>query len=204
MVSLDEQHAASMSLMQIENDYASGLFDDGKLDRGFLQISLMMKALLDVANAAFVKQYVVASMTFTPSYVDDCLATMQAFSDQFLEQQSELGPGPALANRDSFSYQFLGGFSRILELGIDYSINPQHLQLLANLYLQKLLSAQAAFGYSGEYSTRPLPAMVAYTMLNTRYIAYSFATVLSKQKPTESELRNPGIRQCLLPYRRLY
>ena len=33
MVSLDEHHAASMSLMQIENDYANGFFDDGKSSR---------------------------------------------------------------------------------------------------------------------------------------------------------------------------
>ena len=167
-----------------------------------------MKALLEVANAAFVKQYIVASMAFTPS--DDCMATMQAFSDQFLEQQMQLGPGPALANSDNFSYHFLSGFCRILELGIDYSIspqhlnpqhlNPQHFQLLANQYLQRLLSAQAAFGYSGEYSTRPLPSMVAYTILNLRYIAYNFATVLVKQKQTESELRNPGMARVLLEY----
>ena len=28
MVSLDEQHAAALSLMQIENDYANRYFDD--------------------------------------------------------------------------------------------------------------------------------------------------------------------------------
>ena len=150
-----------------------------------------------MANAAFVKQYIVASLGAPPMGIpsDDCMATMQAFSDQFLENQIQLEPGPVLANSSNFGYQFLSGFCRILELPIDYSSNAQHLhiQLLAKPYLQRMLSAQATLGYSGEYNPRPLSTMVAYTILNLRYIACNFATVLSGKKPAESELRNPGM-----------
>ena len=127
-------------------------------------------------------------MSGTPS--DDCLATMQAFSNQFLEHRPQ--PGLALANSTNFSSYFLSEFCRILAFPIDYSADAQQSSLISNQYIQRLLSAQAALGFTGEYSPPSLPARVAYTIMNLRYIATSLYTFLRGKPPIESELKNPG------------
>lgn len=146
------------------------------------------EALLEVVNAAFVKQYAVASMSATPS--DDCLAAMQAFSNQFLEHRPQ--PGLTLAGSTNFSSHFLSEFCRILAFPIDYSPDAQQSSLISNQYIQRLLSAQAALGFSGESSPPSLPARVAHTIMNQRYIATSLYTFLRPKSPTENELKNPG------------
>ena len=127
-------------------------------------------------------------MSSTPS--DDCLATMQAFSNQFLEHRSQ--PGLALANSTNFSSHFLSEFCRILAFPIDYSADAQQSSLISNQYVQRLLSAQAALGFAGEYSSPSLPARVAQTIMNLRYIATSLYTFLRGKSPAESETKNPG------------
>ena len=146
------------------------------------------EALLEVVNGAFVKQYAVASMSSTPS--DDCLATMQAFSNQFLEHRPQ--PGLTLAGSSNFSSRFLSEFCRILAFPIDYSQDAQQSSLISNQYIQRLLSAQAALGSAGEYSPPSLPARVAHTIMSLRYIATSLYTFLRGKPPSESELKNPG------------
>lgn len=141
-----------------------------------------------MVNAAFVKQYAVASMSGTPS--DDCLATMQAFSNQFLEHRPQ--PGLALTNSTNFSSHFLSEFCRILAFPIDYSADAQQSSIISNQYIQRLLSAQAALGFAGEYNSPSLPARVAHTIMSLRYIATSLYTFLRGKSPTESELKNPG------------
>ena len=132
---------------------------------------------------------------------DDCLATMQAFSNQFLEHQ--INPGLALANNDYFSSHFLSEFCRILEFPIDYSADAQHGAILQNQYIQRLLSAQTALGYAGDYSLRPHAARLAHTILNMKYLATNLATLL-RGKPAESELRNPGMTYSHIAKRQSY
>ena len=60
-------------------------------------------------------------MSGTPS--DDCLATMQTFSNQFLEHRPQ--PGLTLAGSTNFSSHFLSEFCRILAFPIDYSPDAQ-------------------------------------------------------------------------------
>ena len=146
------------------------------------------EALLEVVNTAFVKQYAVASMSGTPS--DDCLATMQAFSNQFLEHRPQ--PGLTLAGSSNFSSRFLSEFCRILAFPIDYSQDAQQSSLISNQYIQRLLSAQAALGSAGEHSPPSLPARVAHTIMSLRYIATSLYTFLRGKPSSESELKNPG------------
>lgn len=132
-----------------------------------------------------------AAMTF-PSYNDDILATMQGFANQHLYVGTALESLPAVGDNSTFSWHFLSEMYRVLGLQYDYSVDTTPPQIIHNVMLQRCLSTQAALGYAGANTRSSLPAAVAQTTLDLKYVAYAFIySIKSKQGP-DDELKNPG------------
>ena len=148
-------------------------------------------ASLEVANEAFVMQGSLAAMNF-PFYSDDLLATMQTFFEQDLLSNSFLGQLPVAANNELFKSKFLSEMYRVLGLQYDYSIDANPQQIMQNHIIQRCLSTQASLGYAGAKTHASLPALVAQTMLDLRYVAYPLMHLIRSKPGADSELKNPG------------
>ncbi len=189
IVTLDEHHIAAMSVMQMGNE---DFFQDCK--RTLPNFSCKVHkfiALLEVINEAFVMQGSLAAMTF-PCYSDDLLATMQAFTSQHLYNSAAVGPLPAVADSDTFKWQFLSEMYRVLGLQYDYSVDAHPQQIIQNNVIQRCLATQASLGHAGAITRPSLPAIVARTTLELRYVAYCFIYSLRSKPGSDGELKNPG------------
>jgi hypothetical protein len=125
------------------------------------------------------------------SHVDDLLATMQAFSAQIMSGQVPLDPFSALVDPEQFSTRFLNESYLVLGFPIDYAIEAQTSQAVQNSAIWRFISTQAALGYAGTEKPTTISAIVARTMLNTRYVAMAFGNALGK--PNDNRLKTPGM-----------
>lgn len=133
-------------------------------------------------------------MTQTPFFIDDLLAAMQIFVIQYLNNQTDCDAVPSLSMKSSFDRRFMSEIYRILGVRIDHSMESQPDQLFRTLLVQRVLSIQAAFGYSGLGEQRSLTGNVAWATLNIRCISLSIAWACQKSKPhTENGLKHPGM-----------
>jgi len=86
---------------------------------------------------------------------------------------------------------------RVLGTNVDYALDPNAELLFRNPMIQRFLSMQVSLSYAGEGNHRSLPAKLAWTVLNLRFIGMCFTIVLSR-KPigppgTENEFKKPGM-----------
>jgi len=146
-------------------------------------------AVLEIVNQAFVMQFTETLMNGM-SQVDDLLATMQAFSAQLMSGQFQLDPFSTLADPEQFSHRFLSESYLVLQFPIDYAIDGQTSQVVQNIAVYRFISTQAALGYAGGEGPTTLSAIVARTMLNTRYVAMGFGNALGK--PNDNRLKTAG------------
>ncbi len=123
-------------------------------------------------------------------HVDDLLATMQAFLAQLLSGSVPLDPFSTLADPEQFSSRFLSELYLVLSFSIDYATEAHPSQAIQNNTIWRFISTQAALGYAGNEKPTILSAIVARTMLNTRYVAMAFANTLGKLN--DNRPRIPG------------
>lgn len=112
----------------------------------------------------------------------------------FLIQHSSLCSQHELAE-GSVERTFLFEVYRVLGVNIDHSIDPQAEQLFRNQMIQRCLSMQMSLSYRGESKPLSLPAKVASTFLNLRYVSLIFAWAFKKPPGvpgTDSDIMNPG------------
>lgn len=152
---------------------------------------------MELINEALVMQSSLASLN-QPSHVDDIIATLQLFSNQYLNSQTHLSQPPTLTDCNTFRSHYLSELYRLVGLHLDYTGDAPLHQLITSSIIQRCLSVQAALGYAGDIGGRSLSAIVAWTMLNTRSIALAFIQLVSK-KPAggENELGKPGLSDFL-------
>lgn len=129
---------------------------------------------------------------------DDVLATIQMFSNQYLAEQIEDESSTSLANRDAFNTHLVSEIYRIFGVKIDHSMDEHLDQAVKIGTVQRCSSVQASLGYSGYNSRRSLASLVAWTMLNARYISVVSAMACNRRpnfQPglTENELKNLGM-----------
>lgn len=145
-------------------------------------------ALVRAAATAFVRQHAIACSSH--GHHNDLLAIMQSF----LAQHSSLC-SPHGLNEGAFERTFLVEVYRVLNVNVDYSINPQLERLFRNPLIQRCLAMQMSLSYQGERKHRSLPAKVAWTFLNLRYASMIFAWLLKKPSGDtagESDMMKPG------------
>lgn len=121
---------------------------------------------------------------------DDLLALMQLFSKQHEMQQVQLG-SMLISN---IGKNFLSEIYRVLGINVDYALNPNP-DILRNQMIQRCLSMQGSLGYEGEQKHGSLPAKIAWTILNLRFISLSFAFAFKKPAGApgaEPETKRPG------------
>ena len=154
-------------------------------------------ALLEVVNEAFVTQLSIASRAQT-SCTDDVLAAIQLFSNQYLNQQTQLDFIPSLINGVTFNRNLISGVYRVLGVSLDHTLNEQPDLAIRNTYFQRCLGIQASLGFPGDSSLRPVEGVVAFVMLNLRYFCLAFAFAFNKKaNGSENELRKPGLSSLL-------
>ena len=193
---LDEQHLASLSFMQFEDEHASDQLNEGLSHRNGLQYLLTYIARLEVIVESFVMQSSVASLNNLNN--EDVVAALQAFSNQYLQSQVQAVDPPTLFNPDTFKSHFLSELYRTIGVRVDYSIDPQLQTLLQSnqgLTLQRCLSVQAALGYAGGSHRPSLSAILAWTILNIRSVVMVSVGTMSRKPGVENELGKPGMYQ---------
>ena len=118
----------------------------------------------------------------------------------FLRQQvfEPIRPGSVISSNSSNSMEqtFLSEMYRVLETNVDYALDPNAELLFRNPMIQRFLSMQVSLSYAGEEKHRSLPAKLAWTILNLRFISMCFTIVLSRKligpPGTENEFKKPG------------
>ena len=81
---------------------------------------------------------------------------------------------------------------------MDFTTDPQVLEKLFRLpALRPYLSMQSCLGYKGETHDRTVSAKIAWTTLNLRQIALSFAYTFNTPKPStaagsQADITKPG------------
>ncbi|KAK4691908.1 hypothetical protein P7C71_g5193, partial [Lecanoromycetidae sp. Uapishka_2] len=122
---------------------------------------------------------------------------MQALSSQLMSGQFQLDPFSALVDTEQFSLRFLSESYLVLGFPIDYSIEAQPTSAVQNSAVYRFISTQAALGYAGDERPTTLPAIVARTMLHTRYIAIALGNALGK--PSDNRLKTPETIDFIIP-----
>lgn len=148
---------------------------------------------------AFVLLLSSASLT-TWNCTEDILYTLQTFSGQFLVDAATEAGLPFLSDQKAFKAHLLSEIYRVLGFALDHSMDQQLDQAFKSHYFQRCLNLQASLGYSGDDFSRSLPALVAWTILNSRHSTMVFAIAFSKNpnaKPLpgmpDQETKNPGM-----------
>ena len=97
----------------------------------------------------------------------------------------------------SIDHTFLSEMYRVLGTNVDYALDSNMEALFRNQMIQRFLSMQVSLSYAGEDKYRSLPAKIAWTILNLRFIALCFTFVFKKPagpgpSGAESDPKQPG------------
>ena len=150
--------------------------------------------MVEAITEAFVLQFSIAT-TNHGNQQDDLLAVMQLF----LKQHDLELMQPSASTGSSVEQTFLSKMYRVSGTDVDYALDPNPELLFRNQMIQRFLSMQVSLSYAGEEKHRSLPAKIAWTILNLRFVAMSF-TIVFRKPGTENEHKHPGtswILYCL-------
>ena len=105
-------------------------------------------------------------------------------------------PTPIDDLRSKITNDFLSEIYKVLDVNLDWVIDPQPDKLLRHNMVQRSLSLQAALGFTDRNETRSLSSKLAWTLLSLRVVSLTFAFAFAKTSNTtggsETELSKPG------------
>ena len=114
----------------------------------------------------------------------------------FLKQHGFEPTQPGSTTNSSVEHTFLSEMYRVLGTNVDYALDSGPELLFRNQMIQRFLSMQVSLSYAGEEKHRSLPAKIAWTILNLKFVATCFTIAFSKKligpPGTENEPKKPG------------
>ena len=114
-----------------------------------------------------------------------------------------VSPLPIDELRSRITNDFLSEIYKVLDVNLDWVIDPQSDRLLRHNMVQRSLSLQAALGFTDRNETRTLSSKLAWTLLSLRVVSLTFAFAYAKTSNTtgasETELSKPGKIDLLFP-----
>lgn len=119
---------------------------------------------------------------------DDLLMTINTFMRQLTSDKKP----ESKAQCKIMEANLLTEMYKTLKINPDRSLDAQHEKLLRYPIIQRCFSLQAALGYRVISKKRSLPSKLAWTLLNLRMIALSFAFAFLKTSGAEMDLSSPG------------
>ena len=118
---------------------------------------------------------------------------------QLFSKHHSLNPLQLNKTASNIDHTFLYEMYRVLGTNVDYSLESNMESLFRNQMIQRFLSMQVSLSYAGEEKHRSLPAKIAWTILNLRFIALCFTFVFKKPigpgpapPGTENDPKQPG------------
>ena len=181
-----------LRLMQLSNGSTGEIMDSCSWSlKERKKIADWRIATVEATTEAFVLQFSIAS-TNHGNQQDDLLAVMQLF----LRQHGFEPTQPGSTASSSVEHNFLSEMYRVLGTNVDYALDSGPELLFRNQMIQRFLSMQVSLSYAGEEKHRSLPAKIAWTILNLKFVAMCFTIAFSKKligpPGTENEPKKPG------------
>lgn len=151
--------------------------------------------VLETANEALAMQFAAAALT-GGNYIDDLLAITQLFSKQHLYYPTQFQTVPMLQNGDVFMEHIASEMYRMHGINVDHAMDPHPDPQFKLPLPQRCLNVQVALGYFGDDKPRARSSMLAWAIVNIRYISVILAYYCNRgpgiPPALQHELRNPG------------